>query len=144
MTIISKTAGGASLLSNLIDIHKTAVLYSNNEYAKSSADSFISCALGSQKANRISVKDADRKNWLLQNNFLGGIQSTFGKIGGYIHGLARGIITYAPKIALSVSALFVKNKKIANISAVGLAGLEAYDFVKNSTGLTQRTDYLKL
>lgn len=144
MTLISKTAGGASLLSTVVDIHKTAVLSSNNSYAKSSADSFISCALGAQKANRVSVKDADRKNWLMENNFLGGIHSTIGRVGGYINGLTKGIVAYAPKIALSLSALCVKNKKLANISAIGLAGLEAYDFIKNATGLTQKTDYLKL
>lgn len=143
MTIVSKTAGAAGLISCLRDIHKTAVLYSNQGYAKASSDAFISCALGSQKANRVSVRDAERKNWLLKNNFLGGIKETFGRAGGYLRGLAQGVAGYIPNILLSLGAVCSKNKTIANISAIGLAGVELFDFIKNSTGIFERTDYLK-
>ena len=53
MTIISKLAGGLSLYSCLTDMHKTAVLTANNEYAKASADTFIETSIGSQKAEKV-------------------------------------------------------------------------------------------
>ena len=143
MTIISKAAGGLSLFSCLRDIHKTALIYSNEEHAKCSSDSFISNAIGTQKANRISYKDAERKNWLLKENFIGRIKEPFARVGGYLKGIGRGIITYLPNFVLSGFALASKNKKIANISAIGLGIVEAWDFIKNSTNIFQRTDYLK-
>lgn len=143
MTIISKAAGAAGLASCISDIHKTAVLYSNNKYAKSSSDAFLSNALGTQKADRVSVRDAERKNWLLNNNCLVGIKGTLGRIGGYFHGLAQGIYNHLPSVVLSLGSICAKNKTIASLSAIGLAGVELFDFIKNSTGIFQRTDYLK-
>lgn len=143
MTIISKATGGLSLISCIRDIHKTAVIYSNNQYAKTSSDSFLSCAIGAQKANRISAKDASRKNWLLKHNFLGAIKEPFAKVGGYLKGVGMGILRYLPNFALGGVAILSKNKKLANISALGLGIMEAWDFLKNSTSIFQRTDYLK-
>ena len=143
MTIPSKIAGGLSLASCIVDIHKTAVINANNAYAKASSDTFVSCAVGTQKTNRLSYKDAERKNWLLKNNFFGGINETLARIGGYFKGLGRGVIRYLPNFILAGLAMIPKNKTIANISAIGLGALEAFDFVKNATSITQRTDYLK-
>ena len=143
MTIISKIAGGLSLFSCLTDAHKTGLIYANNEYAKASGDTFISCSLGTQKADKISSKDAQRKNWLLRNNFLGGINEGFAKVGGYFKGFGNSIVRYLPNIALSAVALKVKSPIVSAISTIGLAGLELYDFIRNSTGIFQRTDYLK-
>lgn len=143
MTIPSKIAGGLSLASCIADIHKTALISSNNAYAKASSDTFISCAIGSQKANRLSHKDAQRKKWLLKNNFFGGFNETLARVGGYIKGIGNGIIRYLPNFILTGFAMIPKNKTIANLSAIGLGLLEAFDFVKNATGITQRTDYLE-
>lgn len=143
MTAISKVAAGLSLVSCITDIHKTAKIYSNKAYQKASSDAYISSSVGNQKANKISYKDAQRKNWLMKNNFFLGTKETFAKITGYLKGFGEGCVRYLPNLALSGIALGVKNATIANISAVCLAGLEAYDFIKNSTSLFQRTDYLE-
>lgn len=149
MTMISKTTGAVSLLSCLFDIHKTAVVYSNRRYMEASSDAFISSSIGAQKTNKLSYKDANRKNFLHKNNFLLGLHELGGRIGGYIEGAAQGVVRYLPNFILSALAIIPKNKGsragkiIANLSAAGLAGLEAYDFIKNSTNLDQRTDYLK-
>lgn len=143
MTLISKTAAGASLLSCIVDMHKTAVISSNNAYAKASSDTFISCELGAQKANDVSYKNAQRKNWLLKNNFFGSINETAARITGYIKGLGQGVIKYLPNFILSAVAIKSKNKKVANISAIGLGALEAFDFIKNASGIFERKDYLK-
>lgn len=143
MTIVSKAAGAAGLISCISDIHKTAVLYSNNKYAKATSDAYISCALGTQKANHISVRDAERKNWLLEKGFFVGIKGTMGRIGGYFHGLANGVVNYLPNIALSLGSICAKNKTVASLSAIGLAGVELYKFIKDATGIFERTDYLK-
>ncbi len=143
MTTVSKLAGGVSLLSCLTDMHRTGMIYANNEYARASGDSFISCAIGTQKADRVSYKDARRKNWLLKNNFLGGITEFTARIRGYFKGLAESATRYIPNFALSAVAICVKSKVMSNLSAVGLAIVEIYDFIRNSSGIFQRTDYLE-
>ncbi len=143
MTIISKTAGGLSLFSCLRDMHKTAVLASNNEYAKSSADTFIETSLGSQKSERVSYKDAQRKNWLLKNNFMGSINETYGRIKGYCKGLVSAGARYVPNFVFSLGAILSKNKVVSTVSTVALALVEGWDFIKNSSGIFERTDYLK-
>ncbi len=144
MTIISKTAGIVSLISCIHDIHKTAVISSNNAYAKASSDAVISSSVGHQKADRISYKDAQRKNWLAQGNFLAPFKEFFGRVGGYISGAAKASLRYIPNFILAGVALACgKHNKIANAAAVGLGAIEAVDFVKNATNINQRTDYLK-
>ena len=143
MTFPSKIAGGLSLVSCITDIHKTALINSNNAYAKASSNTLISCSLGTQKANRVSYKDAQRKNWLLKSNFMAGLNETGAKIGGYFKGVGQGIINYLPNFVLTTFALFSKNKTIGNLSAIGLGIVELLDFIKNTTSITQRTDYLE-
>ena len=140
MTIISKIAGGLSLFSCLTDAHKTGLIYANNEYAKASGDTFISCSLGAQKADKISSKDAQRKNWLLRNNFLGGINEGFAKVGGYFKGFGNSIVRYLPNIALSAVALkFQTAGKVAGalLAASGLKTL-VYDVMGIGTKKAER------
>ena len=145
MTIISKTAGALSLVSCLTDMHKTALIKSNNEYAKASSDAFISNSIGTQKTNKLSYKDTERKNWLARNNFKNGPAELLGRVKGYASGFIQSGVRYLPNIGLSAVALLTssKHKNIANLSALLLACLEVFDFVKNSTNIFQRTDYLE-
>ena len=145
MTIISKSAGILSLVSAVVDTHKTALIYSKNAYSQSSADTFISSSIGGQKLNAISYKDAERKNWLTSNNFLGSISESVGSIKGYMKGLSIGIARYIPNFILSALAIALpkKHAKIANVAAIGLAGVEIADFVTNTLDLSQKNDYLK-
>ncbi len=143
MTLISKAAGTLSLISCVKDIHQTAVIYSNNAYAKASSDTYIARAVSNQKTDKLSPKDANRKNWLLKNQFMQGAVETLGRIGGYLKGFGVAAVRYAPNFGLITGAMLFKNKKLANASSVGLAILELYDFIKNSTGIFRRNDYLK-
>lgn len=144
MTIISKIAGVASVASCLHDVHKTALIYSNNSYAKVSADNMISNSIGNQKADRISFKDAQRKNWLAKNNFVASWNEGFAKIKGYVSGVMDAGVRYIPNFILSAIAIGCgKSKKIANIAAAALGLFEVFDFINNSTNANQRTDYLK-
>ena len=145
MTLISKTAGVLSLASCIHDIHKTALISSRNAYAKASSDAVITSSLGNQKADKVSYKDAQRKNWLAQNNFSAPYKEFFARVGGYIVGAAKASVRYIPNFALAAVALFTKKdyKGIANAAAVGLGVIELFDFIKNATNINQRTDYLK-
>lgn len=144
MTIISKTAGVASAASCLYDIHKTALYNSNKVYAKVSSDTVISNSIGNQKADKISYKDAQRKNWLARNNFTASYKETWARIKGYVQGAIDAGVRYIPNFILSAIALRCKKSKgVANAAAVGLGILECFDFIKNSTNINQRTDYLK-
>lgn len=161
MTVISKTAGVVSLMSCFHDIHKTALISSRNAYAKAASDAVITSSLGNQKAEKVSYKDAQRKNWLAQNNFTAPYKEFFARVGGYIVGAAKASVRYIPNFALAAVALLAgknckivqnasdvakatKNvERIANAAAVGLGVIELFDFVKNATNINQRTDYLK-
>ena len=107
------------------------------------SDSFIQTAIGASKQNGMSFRDAQRKNWVLKNNFLATPYEIAGSIKGYCKGFLEGARRYIPNFALSTLAIFAKSKKVANISAIALAGLEVVDFFRNSTRFGQRTDYLK-
>ena len=143
MTIISKAAGGLSLVSCIRDIHKTAMSYSTGYAADMQSDSFIQTAIGASKQNGMSARDAQRKNWVLKNNFLATPYEIAGSVKGYAKGFFEGSRKYLPNFILSTMAIFVKNKRLANISAAALAGIEIIDFFRNSTRFGHRTDYLK-
>lgn len=162
MTIISKTAGALSLISCVHDIHKTALIYSKNEYAKTAANTLISTSVNNQKADHISYKDAQRKNWLTQQNYFASIKEGFARVKGYVKGVFKTSLRYIPNFALAAVALFAgKNLKavqnaadvakatrivetVANVAAVGLGVVEGVDFVKNTLGVNQRDDYLNV
>ena len=143
MTVVSKIAGSAGLLSSINDIHKTAMIYAKREYGLNQGDVIVQNSIGAQKANRLSYRDASRKNWLEQNNFFAGVKERFAAAKGYCKGLGRGIIGHLPEITLSSLALAIKNKTAANITAIGLGILTVYDFIVNSTRIFEKTDYLK-
>ena len=160
MTLISKTAGTLSLISCVHDIHKTALIYSNNEYAKTAANTLVSTSVNNQKADNISYKDAQRKNWLTQQNYFASIKEGFARIKGYVKGVFKTSLRYIPNFALAAVAILAgKNCKavqkaadaakatkiaeaIANIAAVGLGIVEGADFIQNTLGANQRDDYL--
>ena len=153
MSLVSKAAGGLSLIYCRHDMHKT------------SSDAVISSSIGNQKANKVSYKDAQRKNWLAQSQFGIRAQELTARVTGYISGFAKAGIRYVPNFALATVAILAGKKvkpdkvatkgirscwqkvyssqKLANVAAVGLGLVEAWDFIKNSTNIAQRTDYLE-
>lgn len=161
MTIISKTAGVVSVASCIYDIHKTAMISSNNAYAKAASNAVISDSVGYQKADKVSHKDTQRKNWLNQNNFSAPYKEFFARVGGYISGFAKASVRYIPNFVLAAIAIgtgkgnkFVKNasdvakatkiaNNVANVAAVGLGVVELIGFIKNATNIHQRKDYLE-
>ena len=108
MTAISKLAGIGGLASCLLDIHKTAMVYSKNEHAKTSANSFVSASLGCQKANDISHRDAKVKNWIFaHNDQFSVIPRVFASVKGYLGGVLHGIIRHFPTLIFAIPAIFV-------------------------------------
>ena len=146
MTLISKTAGALSVISCVHDIHKTALIYSNNEYAKTAANTLISTSVNNQKADCISYKDAQRKNWLTQQNYFASIKEGFARAKGYVKGVFKSSLRYIPNFICAGFALALgkNHERAANIAAVGLGVIEGVDFVKNTLGANQRDDYLNV
>lgn len=146
MTMISKAAGGLSLVGSIKDIHKIAMIYSKNELAKASSDAFISTSIASQKTNTLSPRDTARKNWSLKNVFMFGVVESWASVKGYLKGALDGICRYAPNIILSALAIGIgkKHPKLANASAIALGVLEGYDLLVATTNIDQRNDYLKI
>ncbi|MBQ8476213.1 hypothetical protein IJ531_04035 [bacterium] len=143
MPVIPKIAGTASVLASLYDIHKTALIYSKQEYNKVMGDTVVASSIGNQKADNVSFKDAQRKNWTEQHHFLSGANETLASVKGYVKGAAQGFVRYIPKFAAAALAIIPKNKPISYLSTVVLAGMEIWDFLRHGTGLWEKTDYLK-
>ena len=151
MPIAPKIAGIASVVSSINDIHKTAMIYSDQEKNKAMGDTLIACSIGNQKADYISYKDAQRKNWANKNNFFSGVNEFTSSLKGYFRGVAEGVTRYFPKFILAALAIIPKSTKgkstvgmkTSYISAIALAGYEIWDFLANGTGLCEKTDYLK-
>lgn len=148
MTLISKTAGALSVMSCVHDIHKTALIYSNNEYAKTAANTMISSSIDNQKSDHISYKDAQRKNWLTQQCYFASIKEGFARVKGYIKGVFKTSLRYIPNFIAATLALALSGNaardRWANISAVALGVIEGVDFVKNTLAVNQRDDYLNV
>ena len=144
MPIIPKIAGATSLISSLDDINKTALIYSKQEKNKAVGNNILSCSIANQKADYVSFKDAQRKNWFAQRCLFININEIAGAVKGYFKGAVYAIDRYLPKIALSLMAIIPKEKgkKLSYISTVALAGVELWDFLKNGTGMLEKSDYL--
>ena len=144
MPVIPKIAGSVSILSSLNDIHKTAMIYSGQERKKAMGDTVVACSIGNQKANNVSYKDAQRKNWINSKNFFSGTCEIAASAKGYFKGAAQGIARYLPKLALALAAIIPsKSKILAYTSTILLAGAEIWDFLVNGTGLFEEKNYLK-
>ncbi len=145
MTFVSKTAGALSIISSIHDMHKTALIYSNKEYSKVQSETKIADLVGYQKANRLSYKDAQRKNWLSKSDVLLSTKEVYARIKGYVKGFFASGYSYIPKFILAFAAMVPskEHKIFANVATVGLGIVELIDFIKNSTNLFQRKDYLK-
>ena len=146
MTVISKTAGVLGLVSTIREIHRNALIYSRREITKASADTFISNSLATQRTNRLSSRDTDRKKWLARKNLLAGPNEVFASVKGYLTGIFNGVVTYFPQLLLSGLAFGInKNHKVlANLCAAALAVVEGADFITNSLSSGQKNDYLQL
>ena len=145
MPVIPKIAGSVSILASLHDIHKTAMIYSKQEYNKAMGNNVVASSIGSQKADYVSFKDAQRKEWTQDQQFFYGIKETFASIRGYFKGAVQGIARYFPKFLLSAISIIPRNKGkvLSYISTVALAGLELWDYYRHGAGIFEKTDYLE-
>ncbi len=145
MPTVTKIAGGVSLVSTIVDMHKTAMIYARQENNKAKGDIIVATSIGNQKADYISAKDAQRKNWCNKKRLFHSVKEDFAAIKGYFKGIIEAGIRYIPKIALSLASIIpkAKNSKLAYVSTVALALWEAWDFIRYGTGLFEKKDYLK-
>lgn len=141
--ILPKVAGALAIVSGLHDIHKTAMIHSKNALAKASSDHTISNSINYQKADRISFRDTQRKNWLSPGNITAPFVEIGASVGGYIMGALKTATRYIPSFVCATIAIVAKTPKIANIATVLLGCVEAFDFARHSLGFGQRNDYLK-
>ncbi len=141
--ILPKVAGALAIASGLHDIHKTAMINSKNALAKASSDHTISNSIKYQKADRVSFRDTQRKNWLSPGNITAPFIEMGASIGGYITGAAKSAIRYIPSFVCATIAIVAKTPKIANIATILLGCVEAFDFARHSLGIGQRDDYLE-
>ncbi len=144
MTIISKATAGLSIGSCIYDMHKCGVVGANRNYAKASADTFISNELNAMRTDDLSFKDSQIKNWFVRNNPFQPVSETVGRIKGYVNGFVTAGMKYIPNLIVGSVAMFSKHKGLANVAAGVLAVMEGWNFIKNTTGVKQRNDYLKL
>ena len=62
---------------------------------------------------------------------------------GYVTGAAKGVAHNALTLGFSALAFFAKRDGLKKVGVFGLGLSVAWDFIKNSTNLFERTDYLR-
>ena len=132
------------MASCIYDMHKCGMSEARKGSAKGSADSFLSNELNSMRTSDLSYKDSQIKNWIAKNNFLAPFAEVTGGIKGYIGGFLTAGVKYIPNFVASTVALTSKKKNVANVAAGVLGVLEGFNFFRNTSGIDQKNDYLKM
>ena len=143
LNIASKTAATLATGASLYDIHKLGVREANIKREKNYADDFIADQIGSSKLNYPSEKHNAMKKWLMNFKYPLQVSEIWNTATGYLKGVAKGIGYNIATLGFSALAFFAKKDGTRKAGIIGLGLSVAWDFIKNSTNIFERKDYLK-
>lgn len=143
LNIASKTAALLATGASLYDIHKLGVRKANIKRESNYADDFIAQNLGSSKLNYPSEKHNAMKNWIMSFQYPLQLSEVWNTISGYVSGAIDGIGHNLATLGFSALSFFAKKDGLKKVGVLGLGISVAWDFIKNSTNLFERTDYLR-
>lgn len=131
-------AAGASLY----DVNQQGVRKANIKREKNYADDFIAQQIGASKLNYPSEKHSGMKNWIQSFKYPYQVSELWDTVSGYVQGALKGVALNAATLGFSGLAFFGK-KGLQKVGIIGLGLSVAWDFIKNSTNLFEKTDYLR-
>lgn len=143
LNIASKTAALLASGTSLYDIHTLGVREANIKRESNYADDFIAQNIGASKLNYPSMKHGNMKDWIMSFSYPLQISEVWNTVSGYVSGALKGIVHNAATLGFSALAFFAKKDGWKKAGVIGLGLSVAWDFIKNSTNLFERTDYLR-
>ena len=143
LNIASKSSALLATGASLYDIHKLGVREANIKREKNYADDFIAEQIGSSKLNYPSEKHNAMKKWLMNFKYPLQISEVWNTVSGYVTGAVKGIGYNLPTLGFSALAFFAKKDCTRKLGIIGLGLSVAWDFIKNSTNIFEKKDYLR-
>ena len=143
LNIASKTAALLASGTSLYDIHTLGAREANIKRESNYADDFIAQSIGASKLNYPSQKHNKMKQWILEFHYPLQMSEIWNTVTGYVTGAAKGVAHNALTLGFSALAFFAKRDGLKKVGVFGLGLSVAWDFIKNSTNLFERTDYLR-
>lgn len=143
LNVATKAAAIMATSVSLYDINSLGVREANIKRESNYADDFIAGEIGSSKLNYPSGKHAAFKNWSKNFKFPYQLTELWDTVSGYVIGAAKGAWYNAATLGFSALTFFAKKDGMKKFGAIGLGLSVAWDFIKNGTNLTERTDYLR-
>lgn len=143
LNIASKAAAVMATGASLYDIHTLAKREANIKRERNYADDFIAQQIGASKLNYPSAKHDSMKQWIMDFKYPYQLSELGDTITGYVSGALKGICHNAATLGFSTLAFFAKKPGFKKAGVIGLGLSVAWDFIRNSTNLFERTDYLR-
>lgn len=135
---IAVMATGATLYEANYQGVRKANIKRQSEYA----DDFIANQIGASKANYPSATHSALKSWLVDFKFPYKFSEFTDTITGYVEGALKGLVRNFSTLGFSALAFFGKGKA-QKIGLIGTGLSVAWDILKNTTNVFERTDYLR-
>ncbi len=146
MTVLNVASKAAALMASgasLYDIHSLAKREANIKRESNYADDFIAQNIGASKLNYPSAKHNGMKQWIMDFQYPLQLSEVWNLASGYVVGAAKGICHNFATLGFSALAFFAKKDGMKKFGVIGLGLSVAWDFIKNSTNLFEKTDYLR-
>lgn len=137
---LAKGVGAVALCLVARDAHVYGKIKADEHMKTKNADAALYYYNNTQTINKpsmsqINLKDAVYK-YELDDNLRGFINSGV----GYFKGLGSMLVSDVVALGLGMGALFAKSGALAKASAIGLAVMGAYSFVKDGLGIGKQND----
>lgn len=146
MTLLNVASKAAALMAtgaSVYDIHSIAKREANIKRESNYADDFIAQNIGASKLNYPGAKHNDIKQWIMDFQYPLQLSEVWNTVSGYTVGAIKGICYNFATLGFSALTFFAKKDGMKKFGAIGLGLSVAWDFIKNSTNLFEKTDYLR-
>ena len=143
LNIASKSSALLATGASLYDAHTLGKREASIKREGNYADDFIAQQLGASKLNYPSEKHNAMKEWILNFKYPLQLSEVWDSVSGYVSGALKGVWYNIATLGFSALTLFGNKDCYKKVGIIGLGLSVAWDFIKNSTNLFERTDYLR-
>lgn len=143
LNVASKAAALMATGASLYDIHSLGKRKANIKRESNYADDFIAQNIGASKLNYPGAKHNAMKQWIMDFQYPLQLSEVWNTVSGYVTGAFKGVCYNAATLGFSALAFFAKKDGMKKFGVIGLGLSVAWDFIKNSTNLFEKTDYLR-
>ena len=143
LNVATKAAAVLATAATAYDVHTLGARQAKIKRESNYADDFIAQQVGASKLNYPSEKHSAMKDWIMDFKYPLQMSEVINTVIGYITGAAKGIGHNLATLGFSALTFFAKSDGLKKAGLFGLGLSVAWDFIKNSTNIFERTDYLR-